>query len=136
MRILLAEDEHDILAQYSLALQGNNHQVVTTSDGEECLRVYMAEMHKNAPFDAVVLDHRMPKMDGLEVARHILAVYPRQRIILASAYAKESLVDSVKQLKGVVELLQKPFDLEMLVDMVEDTEIYGQLEKLNVKRYQ
>ena len=58
---------------------------------------------------------------------------PHQRIIFASAYVKDSFVDSVKQLKQVVELMQKPFELDALVDTIEDNEIYGELEKLNVK---
>lgn len=133
MRILVAEDEPEILVQYRLALEGRDHQVITTADGEECLNVYMAELQKQAPpFDAVVLDHRMPKMDGMQVAKRILAVNPHQRVIFASAYVNETLVDSVKQLKQIVELLQKPFELDTLVDVLEDKGIYEQLEKLNV----
>jgi CheY-like chemotaxis protein len=84
------------------------------------------------PFDAVILDYKLPKKDGMETAREILAVNPHQRIIFASAYVKETLVDSVKQLKQVVELLQKPFGEDALIDTIEDKEIYSELEKLNV----
>lgn len=56
------------------------------------------------PFDVVVLDYRMPKKDGLQVAKEILKLNPKQRIIFASAYVKETLVESVKQLNQVVEL--------------------------------
>ncbi len=134
MKILIAEDEQDILLQYKLALEDKDHHVVTTANGEECPNVYMKELQKQAmPFDAVVLDHRMPKMDGMEVAKRILAANPRQRIIFASAYVNETLVDSVKQLKQIVELLQKPFELDTLVDLLEDKGIYEQLAQLNVK---
>lgn len=133
VKILIAEDERGILDQYRRALEGNGHKVTTATDGEQCLRIYMAEIQKNAHFDAVILDHRMPITDGMEVAKHILNAYPRQRIIFASAFVKETLIDSVKQLNQVVELLQKPFDLDTLVDMMEDKTIYERLEKLNVK---
>ena len=88
------------------------------------------------PFDALVLDHRMPKKDGLEVAKEILALNPTQRIIFASAYVKETLKESVKELRQVVELVQKPFLPEALVDVIEDTEAYPELKKLfaNVKK--
>lgn len=66
------------------------------------------------------------------VAKEILAVNPHQRIIFASAYVKETLQESVKQLKQVVELMQKPFSLTQLVDTVEDKEVYHQLKNLNV----
>ena len=49
------------------------------------------------PFDAVMLDYRMPKINGIEVAKEILAVNPHQRIIFASAYVKETLTDSIKE---------------------------------------
>jgi CheY-like chemotaxis protein len=84
------------------------------------------------PYDAVVLDYRMPKKDGLQVAKEILASNPSQRIIFASAYVKETLRESVKELRQVVELMQKPFLPEALVDVVEDTEAYPELKKLFV----
>jgi hypothetical protein len=68
----------------------------------------------------------------MEVAKEILAVNPRQRIIFASAYVKETLEDSVKQLKQVVELMQKPFGPNALIDTIEDKEIYNELKQLNV----
>ncbi len=86
----------------------------------------------SSPFDAVVLDYRMPKKDGIEVAKEILAVNPSQRIIFASAYVKETLRESVKELRQVVELMQKPFLPEALVDVVEDTDAYPELKKLFV----
>ena len=86
----------------------------------------------SSPFDAVILDYRMPKKDGLEVAKEILALNPSQRIIFASAYVKETLRESVRELRQVVELMQKPFLPEALVDIVEDTEAYPELKKLFV----
>jgi CheY-like chemotaxis protein len=77
VKIIVTEDEQDILTQYRLVLEGKDRHVVTTANGEECLNVYMAELKKQAlPFDAVVLDHRMPKIDGMEFAKHVLAANP------------------------------------------------------------
>jgi CheY-like chemotaxis protein len=84
------------------------------------------------PFDVVVLDYRMPKRDGMEVAKEILELNPHQRIIFASAYVKETLEDSVNQLKQVVELMQKPFEADALVDTIEDKEVYQGLKKLMI----
>jgi CheY-like chemotaxis protein len=84
------------------------------------------------PFDVVVLDYRMPEKDGMEVAKEILELNPHQRIIFASAYVKETLEDSVKQLKQVVELMQKPFEADALVDTIEDKEVYQGLKKLMI----
>jgi len=69
----------------------------------------------------------MPKKDGLQVAKDILEINPDQRIIFASAYVKETLSESVKELKRVVEMMQKPFSVSSLSDTVENTEAYGGL---------
>ncbi len=138
MKILIAEDEPDILMPYKIALEHRNHEVVVTDNGEDCLKAYHGALKRTyksngSPFDAVVLDYRMPKKDGMEVAREILALNPRQRIIFASAYVKDTLVDSVKQLKQIVELMQKPFELDALIDTIEDKEIYNELSELNAR---
>jgi CheY-like chemotaxis protein len=86
-----------------------------------------------SPYDAVVLDYRMPKKDGLEAAKEILAVNPSQRIIFASAYVEETLRESIKELSQIVELMQKPFLPELLVEVVEYAEAYPELKNLFVK---
>ncbi len=125
MKILIAEEESDTAMAYRIALEKKKHEVVVTYDGEDCLKVYhdalgMMPKPNSSPFDVVILDHRMPKKDGLEVAKEILAINPHQKIIFASAYVQYTLVDSVKELKQVVGLLQKPFELDALVDKIED----------------
>ena len=113
MRILIADDEPDLLSQYKTILEDRSHQVVTTLDGESCVLEYskMLSQDSDNPFDAVVLDYSMPKLNGLQTAKEILGLNPSQRIIFASAYVQETLVDSIKNLKQIVELLQKPFSL-------------------------
>ncbi|HKX82024.1 MAG TPA: response regulator [Nitrososphaera sp.] len=145
MKILVAEDESNIATQYRAVLEEKSHSVLITFDGEQCLQAYYDELDKAAnekpdirtrrrpPFDAVVLDYRMPKKDGMEVAREILAIEPKQRVLFASAYVVDTLVESVKSLQQVVELLQKPFDLYEFVDLLEDKHIWKGLEKLNVR---
>jgi DNA-binding response OmpR family regulator len=140
LRILIAEDELNIALSYKRVLEQHNHQVLLTPDGEKCLLYYKKKLEQNpqsqnigrSPFDAVILDYKMPKKDGMEVAKELLELDPNQRIIFASAYVKDTLIDSVKQLKQIVELMQKPFDATALVETIEDKEIYNGLEKLNV----
>jgi CheY-like chemotaxis protein len=106
----------------SITTIGNNDKALSSS----CLLL------PTSPFDAVVLDYRMPKKDGLEVAKEILELNPSQRIIFASAYVKETLRESVKELRQLVELMQKPFLPKALVDVLEDSEAYPELKKLFV----
>jgi len=85
------------------------------------------------PFDLVVLDHKMPEINGMEVAKEILIMNPRQRIILAKYVDEEVSIESINQMRQVVELLQKPFGEDSLIDTIEDKEIYSELQTLNVK---
>ena len=75
----------------------------------------------------------MPVLDGMRAAREILKLCPSQRIVFASAYVAETLREATKDLHQIVELLQKPFGLDYLVEIVEDTEVYRQLASLNVR---
>lgn len=131
MKILVAEDEGAIAEQYLIVFQSKGHEVKITKNGLECTDVYndaMARLQPRSdeqlacspPFDVVVLDYRMPKMDGLQAAKLILDANKHQRIIFASAYVMSSLQESVKYLHSVVEFLQKPFELDHIVHMIED----------------
>lgn len=127
-----------------MALEKRNHKVTITENGEDCLNIYHEESQRirfdnaeasagqSTAFDAIILDYKMPKIDGIEVAKEILAVNPHQRIIFVSAYVKETLLDSIKKLKQIVELMQKPFGVNTLLNTIEDKEIYSELQKFNV----
>jgi CheY-like chemotaxis protein len=142
MKILIAEDDKDTALLFKMALEKRGHRVITAQNGEDCLKIYQEELQnirlktdlseRVQPFDAVILDYKMPKINGMEVAKEILAVNPHQRIVFASAYVKETLVDSIKELNQVVELMQKPFGESALIDTIEDKGIYSELQKLNV----
>ena len=119
----------------SKALQPSKVDAAATET--DSFQNYEAEFKKVAdtnvtPYDVVILDYSMPGMNGMEVAKEILNVNPHQRIIFASAYVKETLEHSVKELRQVVELMQKPFALKQLTDTVEDTEAFEELRELNV----
>lgn len=114
------------MTSYKLLLRSRKHELFTASDGEECLMIFEkirkqdqpksrsdSPKSSRTPFDVVVLDYRMPKKDGLQVARQILSVAPDQRIIIASAYTHELIGISR------VEMLQKPFGFDVLLRLVE-----------------
>jgi DNA-binding response OmpR family regulator len=142
--ILIGEDEFDIALLYKIALEKRNHTVSIADNGEDCLKKYHEKFQRLRfnrlystsgdilPFDIVILDHKMPKIDGVRVAQEILAVNPHQRIIFASAYVRETLLDSVKGLNQFVEIMEKPFGVNALMDTIEDNTIYSELGRFNV----
>jgi CheY-like chemotaxis protein len=151
-KILIAEDETDIANLYKTALEMRNHQPTITTNGEDCLKVYhencqsnrfaiekntcsqsdLIKIAKNRLFDVVLLDCNMPCINGIEVAKEILAVNPHQRIIFASAYVKDTVTDSIMNLKQLKECIQKPFGIQELVDLIEDKRIYEELQRHSV----
>ena len=80
------------------------------------------------PFDVVLLDHKMPKISGINVAKKILAVNPRQRIVFSSGYVKKTLLDSIRELNQPLGVFSKPFGTQTLIDAIEDKEIYAGLQ--------
>jgi CheY-like chemotaxis protein len=142
MRVLVAEDNPDALFYYDVLFEKYQHVLISAKDGLECLQIYHDEfenvrlqtdaMQKIQPFDAVVLDYKMPGRNGLEVAKEILAVNPHQRIIFASAYVRDILMEAARQLKQLVELVQKPFNESQFIDILEDAEVYRELGKFDV----
>jgi CheY-like chemotaxis protein len=152
LNILIAEDEPEIAILYKTVLEKRNHIATITTNGEDCLKAYHEvsqsnrfatdqssvrpgpmNLSENHPFDVVVLDCKMPHINGIEVAKEILAVNPHQRIIFASAYIKDTVIDSIKNLKHVMmESVQKPFEMKRLIDLIEDKMVYQELKRLNV----
>jgi CheY-like chemotaxis protein len=149
LNILIAEDEPDIAALYKTVLEKRKHKATITTNGEDCLKAYheVYQRHRfsleqelyhqsgsnNTSFDVVILDCKMPQINGIEVAKEILAVNPHQRIIFASAYIKDTVIDSIKNLRQVTtESVQKPFEIKRLIDLIEDKMVYEELKKLDV----
>lgn len=141
MKVLIAEDDAGELELYRIAFAARGHETVLVMNGEECVSAYKDALtvltqskempSERRPFDAVVLDYRMPKVDGLAAAREILRLNKSQRIVFASAYVKQTLAESVKQFEQVIELIQKPFEPKVLVELVEDTSTPAALHEIN-----
>jgi CheY-like chemotaxis protein len=141
MRVLMAEVDSDTALSYKRALEKRNHHITTTENDEDLLEIYHKEFNKVSsiadpteriqPFDAVVIDHKMPEINGIYATEEILLVNPHQRIILV-ANKEEVSLDLIGGLTELVELLQKPFGENSLIDTIEDKEIYSELQKLDV----
>lgn len=136
------EDDPEAASLYCCVLQDRGHTVTVACTAEECLKVYSERLHRAQmqrnilrdvqPYDAVILDYKMPDRNGFEVAKEILAINSHQRIIFVSAFVQEWLFDSIKELKTPLEFLQKPVSNKKLIDAIEHTQIYEQLERLNI----
>ena len=123
MKILVAEDSPSFGLLYKSALSKRGHSVIVTEDGQECLYRYTEELGKiedehDTAYDLVILDHIMPRMKGLDVAKEILKLNPKQRILLVTAHVQEMIKD-VRTLPGKIELMSKPFPSLAMIRQVE-----------------
>lgn len=112
-RILIIDDEENIRRVTRLTLQAAGYEVGEASDGERGLEVF----GNGSAWDAVLLDQRMPGMDGLETLRQIKEHQPDARVIMSTAYASiELAVDAMKL--GATDFVRKPMTPEILRNAV------------------
>lgn len=113
-KILIAEDERDIRELISFTLEYEGYDVIVTANGEDAL-----EMVYNERPDLVLLDVRMPRMDGYEVCRRIVNDVTIQHIPVAfiSAKGQQAEIDEGMG-AGAVDYLLKPFSRDQLLGMV------------------
>lgn len=88
--VLIADDTEDMRVLMRMLLTASDYSVVCeASDGQEALTRWRE--HRDRPLCAVVLDHRMPEMTGLEVAEIIREERPGQHVIICSAFVDDEL---------------------------------------------
>ena len=105
MRILLVEDEPDLLSSLSKAFREEGYAVDTANDGEEGL--YKA---LNAEYDTVILDVMLPSLDGWEILKRIRKKKKTPVMMLTARDASEDRVRGLDL--GADDYLAKPFDLD------------------------
>jgi len=110
-QIALVDDDKNILASISLALEAEGFRVSTYCDGSEALR----GLTQN-PVDLAVLDIKMPRMDGMELLEKLRKVSSIPVIFLTS---KDDEVDELLGLRmGADDYIKKPFSQRLLVERI------------------
>lgn len=119
----MAEDSLSFAVLYKQLFESRGHQVVLTGDGDECLSLYMSKLNSSGnrePFDMVLLDYSMPKRNGFDTAKEILAVRPDQRILFITSFG-DKVTPMLKGLsKGTnIDIIEKPFNSASLIQKIE-----------------
>jgi DNA-binding NtrC family response regulator len=121
-RLLVVDDEEPQRMMLAKILGRAGFQVVTAADGTEALSSL-----KDAPFDLMLTDQRMPSMDGLELLERVRRTRPELPIILMTAYGTVSTaVEAMK--RGASDYLTKPFERDELLVVVEKAIRHRRLE--------
>ncbi|NIA68014.1 response regulator transcription factor [Pelagibius litoralis] len=109
--IALVDDDRNILASVSIALEAEGFKVRTYNDGAEALRGIAA-----SPVDLAVLDIKMPRMDGMELLGHLRKASNLPVIFLTS---KDDEIDEVLGLRmGADDYITKPFSQRLLIERI------------------
>jgi len=111
MRILIIDDEIEILTLFKDVLETIGHTVEIAIDGESGL-----EKFRNSNFDLIVMDYRMYGKDGLLASEEIMKIEKNVKILFTSA---DSSIKKRAIRMGAVGFLLKPFDINVLVREIE-----------------
>src|SRR5438034_4947600 len=112
MRVLVVEDEVRLARQIASALTEAGHDPIIVHDGKRALREATS-----TSFDLIVLDIRLPRMDGFNVLRHLRSQHVASRVLMLTA--RGEVKDRVTGLRlGADDYLPKPFAMAELVARV------------------
>ena len=111
MRILIADDEEGIRESLNLILS-DDYELVFAKDGQETL----AKLGQES-VELVLLDIKMPKLDGLEVLKRLKGQGNETPVLVLTAYQSVELAQEAIKL-GALDYLPKPFEREQILNAV------------------
>jgi DNA-binding NtrC family response regulator len=103
MKMLLIDDDEWIRDSLSLFFEGEGCRIKALETAEEGL-----EALKKQSYDIIIVDYRLPGMDGLDFLKRIKDTTPSAMKILITAYGSENVVTDAEQM-GIQDLIEKPF---------------------------
>jgi DNA-binding NtrC family response regulator len=131
IQVLIIDDDELFVASLSDFLSAKSFKVGSAKTGKEGMSVFEREQPA-----LVLLDQKLPDMEGIEVCRKILEMDPRTKVILVTAYATvRCAVDAIKA--GAFNYLSKPFELDELLIIMDMAVKNVQMEgKIRVQDYE
>ena len=119
-RVLVMDDEPDILSFSHAALSRLGYEAELARDGAEALRCYSEAREAGRPFAAVIMDLTIPGgMGGKEAIRHLLEVDPQARAIVSSGYSNDPVMAEYSKY-GFRGMVAKPYEIRQLARVLSD----------------
>lgn len=112
-RILVVDDEDALRTVLSSELEGEGYKVNAAADGAEAITIL-----KSHAFDLILLDIKMPNVDGFEVLKFVKDNHPTTKVIMLTGFADLKNAIESKKL-GAEDFVSKPYDLVDLLTTVE-----------------
>lgn len=115
-RILIVDDEPDITLSFKMILEGNGFKVDTYNDPVDAKGNFKA-----GSYDLVILDIRMPKMDGFQLYEELKKIDDKVKVVFITAFDinYEGLRKMYPELR-IDSFVRKPVDSEYLINVVKD----------------
>ena len=110
--VLVVDDEKNIRSTLADILEGEGYQVTTADTGEKAIRL----CHRRR-FDVVLLDVRMPGVDGFEAFRRIRQQHDDACVIMMSAYSTQEF-QHLALVEGAAAFLRKPLEVERMLSLI------------------
>jgi DNA-binding NtrC family response regulator len=112
-RILVVDDEAALRTVLSSELHTEGYMVSTASDGDEAI-----DLLQSHSFDLILLDIKMPRVDGFQVLRYVKEKLPHIKVIMLTGFADLKNAIESKKL-GAEDFISKPYDLVDLLATIE-----------------
>lgn len=113
--IMLVDDEVPFVETMSKRLVKRGLKVTSANSGDEAI----VKLDQETKVDVIILDVKMPGMDGLETLQEIKKKYPLKEVIMLTGHATiESAIDGMKL--GAFDYLMKPCDIDILISKVDE----------------
>jgi DNA-binding NtrC family response regulator len=113
--VMLVDDEIPFVETMTKRLAKRDLNVIAAFSGQEALDI----LDKQPNVDVVILDVKMPGMDGIETLRKIKSAYPLIEVVMLTAHATvESAIEGMKF--GAFDYLMKPCDMDQLIGKVNE----------------
>ena len=114
LRLLLVDDEKEFVETLADRLKMRDLQASIAHNGEEALSAVKAEEP-----DVIVLDLKMPGIDGIEVLRRVKEAYPNVEVIILTGHGSKKDEEAARSL-GAFDYVKKPADLDALVPRIKN----------------
>jgi DNA-binding NtrC family response regulator len=112
-RVLVVDDEEALRIVLSAELEGEGYQIASAADGQEAINILATK-----EFDLILLDIKMPNVDGFEVLKYVKEHCPKTKVVMLTGFADLKNAIESKKL-GAEDFVSKPYDLVDLLTTVE-----------------
>src|SRR5512136_1687326 len=125
-KILVADDEQSMREFLDIMLKKEDYKISLASNGEEVVKLVEKEI-----FDLVLLDIRMPKLDGISALKRIKEISPETIVVMITAYASaDTAIKAMKE--GAYDYITKPFKVDEIKLIIRNALEKKHLQKENI----